>query len=1678
MAMTPSQLSIVVESKGIAQATAELEKLAKAGASVDKETKTLAISQAKLANENAKTAVTSAKLQTEMARQDQIAAKTALTLQMAAQQQANAAMAQIDRNNRIADAAEKAAARQEQAAQRELAMAEAKIQAYGRMQSKAEEMNRKRDEESKKMSEVSSKGNVYVNTLRSMATAASAYLGVNFLSNMVKEADAWGMMQSKLKLAIGDMTVAKNVQQDLFDMSQRLRVPLEDTAKLFTRMSVPLQRMGVGIKDTEKVVGAFSTALKLAGATGQEASSAMLQFSQSINAGRLNGGEFNSIAEASPNILRAIEAELIRTGRAAELSSKGLKKMASDGKLTTDVLVSALKNAAPQWQKDFESLPITVDGALTRIKNAWNKAIGELGQNTKFNEEIAKSLKKVEDILPVVAEAFANAFLFIVNNGDKILAFFTGLAGALAVLKLVDLVEKMSLAYVAINNVTKAAGGLAAAFSVIGITPVGLALTALGAVIGGGIYLWNKHTEEVKKAAEQKQAVARVIPETIKNIDNETKAIEAQISKLNEELGIREKLNTQRGIEGISEMSKAMTSLTELELRFEKSKQAWEKVKGDKRISDSGLFREMKDDEENLLNARKAFNELSMKQNALAAAQQSLLEKQRMKDMRDRVESIYNAARTEQQILKDQYNEKVNKAKLTAKELKLDDLYLKQDLLNIQKWYNKELEKITDAKPKAKASDLFDGQVELYKEIMDLRAKAAEKEVQDTQKRVDAQYEQNAAMKSNLETLYRQLEAEESIKTSKAEQNVIEAERNIIKLNSEGIMGIEIAMANERLRLAKETLNVEKSLEQKKEFQQQAEKYENAYQAANKKIQDGLYAAIGKGGGNAIKKLIEDIKSWFARLVLSPIINPISQFGASIIAPNAASAAGGADILGNLATAGKSLWDGFVGAGNVAGSTGFMASLAGGLNGAGVGSGLTSSLGLSIGNSISSVLGTSVSGALSSVVSGLTTIAPYLAAVAVLYKGLSMGEKQMTGQTVTGNLGTDNLSRNVSWMQQGGFLRKDRSGTWSYGLKDSTAIQDGKAYQDTASVSSDRALLEQLNSMYSAVKLSTSDLAKSMGLNAEEIMKRNDAINFSFGKDAQETTNNISKAFESIANAMSKDLLGGLISLAKVGESEYQTLTRLSTTINSVNGIFSVLGYKLYDVSEAGIKSADALVTLYGGLDKFQAITQAYYDNFYSDSEKTEKALAAVKKAIKDLGITEDLSTREAFRARVDKARADGDEALAKSLMQLSGAFAQVVAWTDKTTDSLMNYVGEIADMPSLDSTLNSVVDGIKKLASEAERWYNIRNQAQSMQSSIDDILGNPKKDPTIRMRQLWDAMAKDVSPEQKIALAGELKDLVLSKYQVEKDSMQKLIDFGKQLRGYVDSLKLGSLSPMTMTEKLIEAKKQYEDTLTKAMAGDSTAQSALQGKSDSYLQLAQTALASSDEYANIFNNVTNSLDALGIDSMSAADKSNVIAENQLQELQKLKDYLSKIELSSDTYYNSTLTALYDQTKIANDLYARLGNLEGLKPTLDSLPAEIAAALRGKANEEFVTGLYSSIANKSGSAIDSAGMNYWMQEVDKFGTDYVQKAFKDAVNNMAAQTPMAPTPMMNSQVADVVAALREEIQSLKESSEKNTLILAETIIESNTDNANKIVDGTNQNNAQASWTQSTMPELV
>lgn len=322
----------------------------------------------------------------------------------------------------------------------------------------------------------------------------------NTIGAVIKFTDSWSLMSAKLNLALGSTVKATAAQEELYKSAQNLRVPIEDMSKLFVRLVPAMTEYGYSVSDALSVTRAMSAALSLSGATAAETSSVLLQFSQAMQAGRLNGAEFNAVAEGAPVILRAIQKELL-------VSRKALKDMGADGEISVNILTDVLKKYEKQWVDTAANMPLTFDKAMTKLENAFKRFLGMSGEAqgtvgliSKAIDFLANNLGTLLGILGTVAAAFItyNGLLLAYNI---IVATSTALSNSLAI--------SLGITAEATGAAAGAVGLLNGALKFLMANPVIIALTAIAA---GYVYL-SMTAEKVKTPLEE---INGVIEDTLK----------------------------------------------------------------------------------------------------------------------------------------------------------------------------------------------------------------------------------------------------------------------------------------------------------------------------------------------------------------------------------------------------------------------------------------------------------------------------------------------------------------------------------------------------------------------------------------------------------------------------------------------------------------------------------------------------------------------------------------------------------------------------------------------------------------------------------------------------------------------------------------------------------------------------------------------------------------------------------------------------------------------------------------------------------------------------------------------------------------------------------------------------------------------------------------------------------
>jgi len=280
---------------------------------------------------------------------------------------------------------------------------------------------------------------------------AIAGIGLAALAKQVLgNAAQFEQLQLRIKTLSQEYGEFERIQSFITKSSKQFGQSQAEAAQGIADVYARLRPLGIELSDIETVYKGFTATAIASGTSAAAASGAFLQLSQALGSGRLQGDEFRSIAEQVPGILQLVSKEMgVTVGE--------LKKLGSDGKITSDILINALA-------KGFE---------LNKGK------IDEILQNSP-----AQKFKDFQNAVSELSNAVGSELLPVVT---PLVAKATELLKAFG-----DLPEPIKTVGVVSAGAAVSVGLLSSAFGALGISVSGLAggllsKAALGlATLGGG----------------------------------------------------------------------------------------------------------------------------------------------------------------------------------------------------------------------------------------------------------------------------------------------------------------------------------------------------------------------------------------------------------------------------------------------------------------------------------------------------------------------------------------------------------------------------------------------------------------------------------------------------------------------------------------------------------------------------------------------------------------------------------------------------------------------------------------------------------------------------------------------------------------------------------------------------------------------------------------------------------------------------------------------------------------------------------------------------------------------------------------------------------------------------------------------------------------------------------------
>jgi tape measure domain-containing protein len=271
-----------------------------------------------------------------------------------------------------------------------------------------------------------------------------------------------GLLTKNFSQLIGIQEVAANAAKK-FSLSQ------SESLGALTDLGNRIGPTGASLQDVANVYEGFNTLLALNKVNSQNAASATLQLNQALGSGRLAGEEFNAISEATPQLLDAVAKVLGR-------NRSELKQLASDGKISSQVLIDALTRIRTEGADDLE----TAFG-------------GAFGATRRFNAAL-------EDFSAIIGTELLPALTPLINGATEILKLFGQLPGP--VRTLIVAIAGLTAAFVALAPALTTAIGLLTAAQLAALAAAGPWVALAAGITAAAVALAGYRTESEKIGAK------------------------------------------------------------------------------------------------------------------------------------------------------------------------------------------------------------------------------------------------------------------------------------------------------------------------------------------------------------------------------------------------------------------------------------------------------------------------------------------------------------------------------------------------------------------------------------------------------------------------------------------------------------------------------------------------------------------------------------------------------------------------------------------------------------------------------------------------------------------------------------------------------------------------------------------------------------------------------------------------------------------------------------------------------------------------------------------------------------------------------------------------------------------------------------------------------------------------
>jgi tape measure domain-containing protein len=259
---------------------------------------------------------------------------------------------------------------------------------------------------------------------------ARAMLGALAVGNAVAEADNWGQVASRLKMATGSQEEYRAVSEKLMEISDRTYKRYSDQAELFITSAKRMKDLGYSTEVTTSFVDVLASGLTVSAANAEDTASVIQAMSEAIAMGKLQGDQWQATLTKAPAVIEAMASAL-------GVTQAQLENMARSGELVTSKWLPAIISKEKELAEATERMPTTVGDAFLRMSNHYARWLGEQNEAAGVTQNLADLINLLTDnidtlAVAVVAAGAAGLTKFAAESAKAVLAEVVAVRASIA----------------------------------------------------------------------------------------------------------------------------------------------------------------------------------------------------------------------------------------------------------------------------------------------------------------------------------------------------------------------------------------------------------------------------------------------------------------------------------------------------------------------------------------------------------------------------------------------------------------------------------------------------------------------------------------------------------------------------------------------------------------------------------------------------------------------------------------------------------------------------------------------------------------------------------------------------------------------------------------------------------------------------------------------------------------------------------------------------------------------------------------------------------------------------------------------------------------------------------------------------------------------------------------------